>query len=149
MYQQIQIESRPAFVPAIRNIGAYQFNSSTYFIRGLFSRGHLTMTSFYSRLGMLEIVGKIRNLSMGYHNGIQSNDFVFFFDAPDCIAVMKLIVALNERCIACNVPPLPDLEYVHPAAHALLYSLGGFSGSSADCYLHADPDAVDLNQKVR
>ena len=149
MYQQIQIEFQPAFVPAIGNIGAYQFNSSTYFIRGLFSRGHLAKTSFYSRLSVLEIEGKIRNLSMGYHKGIPSNDFVFLFDAPDCLAVMKVIVALNEACVAGRVPPLPDMEFVHPAAHALLYSLGGFSGSSADCYLSADPNAVDLNQKVR
>lgn len=78
-----------------------------------------------------------------------NGEYVFVFDAPNCQDVMKMIVALNGACIAGICPPLPDMEFVHPAAHALLYSLGGFSGSSADCYLNADPDAVDLNRKVR
>lgn len=149
MYQQIQIEFHPAFIPSIGKVEAVKWASSTYFIRGLFRSGFLSSTSFYSRLGLLERFGSIRNLSVFYHNGVVGHDLVFVFDAPDCLPVMQLIVAINGACIAGNCPPLPDMEFVHPAAHALLYSLGGFSGSAADCYLSADPDAVDLNKKVR
>lgn len=149
MYQKIHIENQPVFVPCCGESCNYLWNPSTYFIRGLFLPGHYRVTSFYARLGTLATKGEIRNVKFYFTDGVFGCDRVFIFDAPHCLAVMKLIVALNERCIACHVPPLPDLEYVHPAAHALLYSLGGFSGSSVDCYLHADPDAVDLNQKVR
>ena len=149
MYKQVQIEFQPAFVPAISESVAVRWASSTYFIRGLFRRGYLSSTRFYSRLSRLELDGAIRGLSVFRLGGVDEHDFVFVFDAPDCLDIIKLIVALNEACIAGNCPPLPDLEFVHPAAHALLYSLGGFSGSSADCYLSADPNAVDLNQKVR
>lgn len=149
MYKQVQIEFQPAFVPAISESVAGRWNSSTYFIRGLFRRGYLSSTRFYSRLSRLELDGAIRGLSVFSLGGVDEHDFVFVFDAPDCLGIMKLIVALNGACIAGNCPPLPDMEFVHPAAHALLYSLGGFSGGSPDCYLNADPNSVDLNQKVR
>lgn len=149
MYKQVSIEFQPAFVPAISESVAGRWNSSTYFIRGLFRRGYLSSTRFYSRLSRLELDGEIRGLSVFSLGGSDEHDFVFVFDAPDCLGIMKLIVALNGACIAGNCPPLPDMEFVHPAAHALLYSLGGFSGGSTDCYLNADPNAVDLNQKVR
>lgn len=150
MYQQILIENQPVYIP---NIGVktdrYLFKPSTYFIRGKFFSGHYSVTRFYLRLGELVLDKQISGLSVFHVEGGLQQDIVFIFDAPDCMEVMKLIVRLNDACVAGYVPPLPDLEFVHPAAHALLYSLGGFSGSSADCYLNADPDAVDLNQKVR
>lgn len=149
MYQQIQIEFQPAFVPAIGDIEAYQINSSTYFIRGLFSPGHYPFTSLYARLGDLERYHHIRRLHHFVTCGGCRLDRVFFFDAPNCLPVMRVFACINEACVKGRVHPLPDLEFVHPAAHALLYSLGGFSGSSADCYLCADPNAVDLNQKVQ
>jgi hypothetical protein len=148
MYQKIHIECQPAYVPVIGKIELYDFKPSTYFIRGIFSRGHFAASSFYSRLGGLELEGKIKNLHV-YSAGNAERVWVFLFDAPHSLDVIKLFVALNELCALSFIPPLPDLEFVHPAAHALLYSLGGFSGGSADCYLNADPDAVDLNQKVR
>jgi len=150
MYQQIEIEKQVVYIPNIGfRAGQYQFNSSTYFIRGLFDSGHYCVTAFYSRLGELVLDGQIKILSAFHVDGGLLLDNVFFFDAPDCLAIMKLIVRLNDACAAGYVQPLPDMEFVHPAAHALLYSLGGFSGSSVDCYLNADPDAVDLNQKIR
>mgnify|MGYP003504661151 CR=1 FL=1 len=150
MYQKIHIENQPVYIPNIGfKTGRYQFNSSTYFIRGLFHSGHYSVTAFYSRLGELVLDGQIRGLSTFHVDGGLLLDNVFFFDAPDCLGVMKLFARLNDACTAGYVQPLPDMEFVHPAAHALLYSLGGFSGGSVDCYLHADPDAVDLNQKVR
>lgn len=149
MYQQILLDNLPVFIPKVANASKYQFVSSTYYIRGLFGRGRYSATSFYARLGELEFADKIRHLSMFYTIGGGENDIVFFFDAPGCMDVMKLIVRLNEDCVGGWVPPLPDMEFVHPAAHALLYSLGGFSGGAADCYLYADPNALDLNRKVR
>lgn len=149
MYKKVQIEFQPAFVPAIRESVAGRWNSSTYFIRGLFRRGYLSSTRFYSRLSRLELDGAIRGLSVFSLGGVDEHDFVFVFDAPDCLDIMKLIVALNGACVAGNCPPLPDLEFVHPAAHALLYSLGKFSGGYMDSYLLADPGAVNLNQKMR
>jgi hypothetical protein len=152
MYKQIQIEFEPAFVPAIGNIETYPFNSSTYYIRGIFSRGRMEVNTFYFRLATMEFENKIRLLRTFCSfdsNGIMGRDFVFVFDAPSCQDVMKMIVALNEACVSNKISPLPDLEFVHPAAHALLYSLGGFSGDYADSYLLADPGAVDLNRKVR
>lgn len=148
MYKQVQIEFQPAFVPAISETEADRWHISTYFIRGLFRRGYLSSTRFYSRLSRLEIDGAIRGLSVFSLGGVDARDLVFVFDAPGCLEIIKLIAALNRACITGNCPALPDLEFVHPAAHALLYSLGGFSGGSADCYLNADPNAVDLNQKV-
>lgn len=150
MYQKIFIEYQPAFVPVFSEMaGNYQFNSSTYYIRGLFGRGHLPLSTLYVRLGDLEVEGKIRNLKVFRAGESTILDRVFIFDAPNCLGIMGLFVGLNEACLEGKLQPLPDLEFVHPAAHALLYSLGGFSGSSADCYLSADPNAVDLNQKVR
>lgn len=148
MYKQVLIESQPTFVPAISESVDGRWNSSTYFIRGLFRRGYLSSTRFYSRLSQLELDNAIRGLSVFDIGGVDEHDFVFVFDAPGCWGIMKLIFALSEACINGNCPPLPDMEFVHPAAHALLYSLGGFSGSSADCYLRADPCSVDLNEKL-
>jgi hypothetical protein len=150
MYQQIFIENQPVYIPNIGfRAGRYQFNPSTYFIRGKFFPGHYSVTAFYSRLGELVLDEQIKSLSAFHVDGGLLLDNVFFFDAPDSLGVMKLIVRLNEACVTGYVQPLPDLEFVHPAAHALLYSLGGFCGNSDDCYLHADPEAVDLNRKVR
>lgn len=150
MYQKIHIEGQPAYIPVLVN-GAvgYQFNSSTYYLRGWFSSGHCSARLVYSRLGDLEVDGDIRRLSVFNCGGVGGLDMVFAFDATNCLPVMRLLVRLNEACVNGQLQPLPDMEFVHPAAHALLYSLGGFSGSSADCYLNADPNAVDLNQKVR
>lgn len=148
MYQQIQIEGKPVFVPMLEwRAKMYQFNSASYFIRARFCSGHYPASSFYARLGELDFASIVRNLSLFYVK--ECRDHVFLFDAADSLEVLRLFVRLNQDCEGGWVQPLPDLEFVHPAAHALLYSLGGFSGGSADCYLQADPDAVDLNQKVR
>lgn len=150
MYQIIRIDGRLAYVPLVSGKNeSYLFNSSTYFIRAYSGDGHYSMTrSFYSQLGNLEVEGKIRHLRLFYAAGGCGLDMVFVFDAPDSLEVMKLFVRINDECVKGKVKPLPDLEFVHPAAHALLYSLGKFSGDYADSYLLADPGAVDLNQKV-
>lgn len=150
MYQVIRIEDEVTYIPFVGDrVAGCQFHASTYFIRGLFSHGHYNVTTFYARLGELEVGGAIRNLSYYHVKGSFDCDHVFFFDAADSLEVMKLFVRLNDACVGGYVPPLPDLEFVHPAAHALLYSLGRFSGDSADCYIHVDPCSVDLNKKVR
>jgi hypothetical protein len=149
MYQQIFIENQPVFVPCLSYSCTRLWWPSTYFIRGFFSRGHYGFTSFYARLGELEVKGEIRNVGFYFTDGVFGCDRVFVFDAPDSLEIMKLFVRLNDECVKGKVRPLPDLEFVHPAAHALIYSLGKFSGDSEDCFLRADPASYNLNQKIR
>ena len=146
MYQKVLIEGQSAFVPILESQRVmYEFNVSSYYIRARFCPGHVMPSSFFARLGGLDFTERIRNLSLYFTRGSINYDHVFAFDAGDAFDVLNMFRQLNMACVNGKLPPLPDLEFVHPAAHALLYSLGGFSGSSADCYLSADPDAINLN----
>lgn len=56
---------------------------------------------------------------------------VFGFNAPSADGVVEQINWLNAQCSKFAIPPLADMEFVHPAANYVLYSTGVYSQVSA------------------
>lgn len=141
MYKSFKVEGSFLLFPALCDVPNFIPSLRTYFLRGYSSWGCYSVKRLWSRLGLLEshgLISDLRYISSAAAPLSYRSEFVFWWCADDASDVLSLLVGLAALSRGGDVQPLPDLEFVHPAAHAVLFHLGVFSQLGMGNYLSAD-----------